>query len=397
MIPIRADYRMTRTPWVNYVIVGINVALYLVGLNGASEAGLRRVNQLLLHPDNPQLYQFFSCIFLHGGFMHLAGNMVFLWVFGNGVNDRFGHGGYLAFYLSGGVLAGIGYLLLSGHAPVLGASGAISAVTGAYLVLLPRVRVTLLNIIYIITTFEVSSLYFLLFQFVFNLYMSLEPKFSGLSESGVAYWAHSSGYVFGIGVTAALLATRLLPRDALDLLNLIHSARRRGQYRRMVASGFDPFKFTSPPGAGAKGKWVEVKAQAAEPQTPQGREAQLRGEIGEIWQRHDLSAVAEKYLQLVQVAEDAVLPQAQQLDVANQLMAEERYPAAADAYERFIKHYGNYEHISDIYLMLGLLYSRYLHQYDQAEHYLQRAIERLGDEKKLQMAKADLQALRQRR
>ena len=102
-------------------------------------------------------------------------------------------------------------------------------------------------------------------------------------------------------------------------------------------------------------------------ETPAGREIQLRREITEAWQQHDLPAATDKYLQLVQIADDAVLPQAQQLDVANQLMAAEQYPAAADAYQRFLKHYPLYEHIGDIYLMLGLLHSRYLHQYDQAE------------------------------
>ena len=88
-----------------------------------------------LHPDQPEILQFFTSVFLHGSWMHLIGNMIFLWVFGNAVNDRFGHVGYAAFYLAGGVLSGLGYVLLAGQAPVLGASGAISAVTGCYLVL----------------------------------------------------------------------------------------------------------------------------------------------------------------------------------------------------------------------------------------------------------------------
>lgn len=398
-IPIRTDYRMARTPWVNYLIIAVNALAFVASYRYVMSSGTTPITHLLLDPDEPHLYQFFTSIFLHGSIMHIVGNMVFLWVFGNAVNDRLGQTGYLAFYLAGGVLAGVGYLLLGGHYPVLGASGAISAVTGAYLVLLPRARVTLLIwLFYFLTTIEVSSLYFLLFQFVFNLWMSLDIRFGGEGSSGVAYVAHSSGYIFGIAVTAALLAVRLLPRDPLDLLNLIRAARRRAHYRRMVQAGLDPFHPIGPQITAPQSRWIDAQATPqAPPGTPEAREMQLRREIATAWGRHDLPEAAGKYLQLIQVAEGALLPQDQQLDVANQLMAVEQYPAAADAYERFMAHYANYEHIADIYLMLGLLYGRYLHQDAQAERLLRLAIDSLQDEHKRQLAQADLEALRHRR
>ena len=135
-IPVRTDYRMKRRPWVNYALVVANVAIFLMGYNGGNE----RIDPYLLNPDAPQLVQFFTSVFLHATGQHIFFNMVFLWVFGNVLNDRLGHVAYLAFYLGGGLLAGVGYILFSGHAPVLGASGAISAVTGAYLVLVPGAR-----------------------------------------------------------------------------------------------------------------------------------------------------------------------------------------------------------------------------------------------------------------
>ncbi len=389
---------MAHKPWVNYLLIGLNLAAFAMSFRWLMGRSTLPIERLFLDPNDLHLYQFFTAIFLHAGVAHLVGNMIFLWVFGNAVNDRLGHVGYLAFYLGGGVLAGVGYILMGGQSPVLGASGAISAVTGAYLVLLPRARVMLLMWYFLVTTFEVSSLYFLLFQFLFNLWLSLTPSLSHVAESGVAYAAHSSGYVFGIAVTAGLLALRLLPRDPLDLLNLIRAARRRAHYRRMVRAGYDPFSFTPRPPVHPPTRQVDAGAIPPAPaETPGALEAQLRRQIDEAWRRHDLSEAAAKYLQLLQVAEGAVLPQEQQLDVANHLMAVEQHPAAADAYERFLKHYGNYEHIADIYLMLGLLYGRYLHQYDQAEQMLQKAIETLKDERKLQWARADLEALRRRR
>ncbi len=394
MIPIRTDYKMTQRPWVNYGLLAVNIALYFAGYNGVTQSGLHKINHLLLQSNAPELYQFISSVFLHASFMHLAGNMMFLWVFGNAINDKFGHVGYLAFYLAGGILAGVGYILLSGHAPVLGASGAIAAVTGAYLVLLPRSRVTVLALLfYVMMPFEISSLYFLAFQVIFNFVMTAGDG------GGVAYAAHSSGYVFGIAVAAGLLALRLLPRDTYDLLNLIKSHQRRSRYKRMVGQGYDPFSYVNPELRRKAGnKWVDARNVAQEaPDSPAGKEMKLRSEISQALLRHDLSGAAAKYLQLVQVVDSPVLSQPQQLDVANHLMSSEQHAAAADAYERFLKHYSSYEYTADICLMLGLLYGRYLHQYDRAEECLTKAIESLDDPQKLQLATSELEAVRRSR
>ena len=396
-IPIRTEYRMAHRPWVNYALVAINVLVYVVGFNGSNKA----IDPWMLNADDPQLVQFFSAAFLHADFMHVAGNMLFLWVFGGPLNDRFGHVAYLAFYLAGAVLSSLGYILLGGSGHLLGASGAISAVTGAYLVLLPQVRLTVLMILYYITTFQMSSLYFVGFQFIYNVLMTATG-----TGGRVAVAAHSAGYVFGIAVGFVVLALRMVPRDQMDLLSMFSHARRRGRYKRMVSQGYKPFQADGPasPAGGPRlepsryGRWVEAKSVRSEPSdTQQARELELRQEITAACARHDLPVAVEKYLQLVQIAEDAVLSRQAQLDVANQLMAQEQYPAAADAYERFLRHYGNYEHTSDIHLMVGLIYGRYLHQYDRAEHYLSQAAARLSDQRKAAMAQAELDAVRHKR
>ena len=393
IIPIRTDYRMTRTPWVNYLLVASNVIIFLLGYDGSHVC---RIDYWLLHPDLPQLHQFVSSVFLHAGWSHLIGNMIFLWVFGNAINDRFGHVGYLAFYLAGGVLAGLGYMVLSGNSPVLGASGAVSAVTGAYLVLLPRVRVTVLFFfLYILTPIEISSLVFLMFQLIWNLWMM--PEISGAAGGGVAYSAHIAGYAYGIILAAALLVTKILPRDAYDLLNLIRNSRRRGRFRRMAAQGYDPFGHVGH-AAGPPRRNVRVKSrQERSSESVGARELELRRGIAEATSRHDLPGAAARYLELVQIVDGAVLPRQQQLDVANQLMSSNQHPAAADAYERFIKHHATYEHIADIYLMLGLIYCRYLDQNDRAERNLEQAVCLLTDPEKIELAKSDLAKIRQDR
>ncbi|MBN1554114.1 MAG: rhomboid family intramembrane serine protease [Phycisphaerae bacterium] len=392
IIPLRTNYRLRKTPWVNYAIIAANVLLYTLGYSASTTEHQMRITAWMLQPDTPMIEQFFSCMFLHAGLIHLLGNMVFLWVFGNAINDKFGHAGYLAFYLAGGVLAGIGYLLLAGTAPVLGASGAIAAVAGAYLVLLPATNVTLLVwLLYLLLPVDVSSLYFILFQFLFDSYMTLSSKITP-GSGGVAYAAHATGYAFGILVAAGMLAAKLLPRDDFDLLHMLKAWRRRAEYRRMARGGFDPFSPTTPP-PGMRN--VEVKTvEIAPAKSASAEELQLRKDISAACGDHNLPEAARLYLQLEPIAENPVLSQQQQLDVANQLMATKSYAAAGRAYERFIEHFPRYEFLGDIHLMLGLLHSRYLRQYDQATASLTRALELLDDPAKKAMADDELANVR---
>ncbi len=396
-IPIRTDYRLRRTPWVNYALLAANIAIFLLGYNGMTEPNQQKIWNWMLRPDAPALSQFFSSVFLHGDWLHLIGNMIFLWVFGNAINDRLGPIGYLAFYLGGGVASGILYVLAGGWIPALGASGAICAVTGAYLVLLPRTRVTVLALLfYVLMPFEISSLFFIAFQVVHNLLMGFTQL--GGQAGGVAYWAHIGGYVFGIAVAAVLLATRILPRSAFDLLNLIRARHRRQRFRRMVWQGYDPFGVGKAGSSGSLSRRVSARSvNTATPDNEMSRELQARRDISDACARQDISAAADKYVELLAIAPDAILPRPQQLDVANQLMSSDRHAQAADAYERFLGHYGNYQHMSDIYLMLGLLYGRYLQEYDRAEQYLQKVIQSVSDPRKVELARDDLEMIRRRR
>ena len=391
IIPIGTDYRFRHKPWMNYLLIAANLVVFAVPQFSKAAAGFE-TDSWMLHPEDPRLFQFFTSVFLHGGWLHLLGNMIFLWVFGNPLNDRLGHAGYLAFYLAGGVAAGIGYVLFSGQAPVLGASGAISAVTGAYLVLLPRARVTVLVfLLYLLIPFEVSSLFFLLLQFLFNV-VSVYTELEG-HGSGVAWFAHITGYIFGFVVAATMLATRILPRDPFDLLSLFRAGGRRVRYKQMVAGGFDPFAGLRRGGQGPQSRREEQDVPLAElpPQTAQ--EMQYRRQIAEAYAQHDLASAAEGYLRLLVFSPEAVLGRAQQLDVANQLMSTDRHLQAAQAYERYLRHYGNSEHGGDVCLMLGLLYRRYLREPLQARQRLEMAARLLRDPRKIELAQSELASL----
>jgi membrane associated rhomboid family serine protease len=144
-----------------------------------------------------------SSQFLHGGFLHLAGNMLFLWIFGNNVEDRLGHGRFLIFYLGCGTLAGLTQWFFSPDSmvPSVGASGAIAGVMGAYLLRFPQAKIlTLVPLGFFITTVEIPAVFFLGFWFLQQAlfsFTSLGAK-TGVDMGGIAYWAHAGGFVFGV-------------------------------------------------------------------------------------------------------------------------------------------------------------------------------------------------------
>ena len=160
-------------------------------------------------PDKSPALSILVAMFLHGGWLHLLGNLLFLWIFGNNVEDRMGHIPYLAFYLLGGLAAfGLQFVLDTGSVvPTLGASGAIAAVLGAYLYLFPGARVTTLVFFFFITIVELPA------GLVLGLWFVLQ-FFSGLGElgrevgGGVAYWAHVGGFAFGLLVAVTVLRGR---------------------------------------------------------------------------------------------------------------------------------------------------------------------------------------------
>jgi membrane associated rhomboid family serine protease len=179
-----------------------------LGLAPAEAAGL----QAFLRErcgDKSWLASVFASMFLHGGWLHLAGNMLFLWIFGNNVEDRLGRVMFALFYVLGGLAAaGLQLAIDPGSAvPNVGASGAVAAVLGSYLVLFPTARIHTLVIFFFITFLDLPAVVVLLGWFVLQL-------FSGVGEigrqvgGGVAYWAHVGGFAFGMLVTWAFFRRR---------------------------------------------------------------------------------------------------------------------------------------------------------------------------------------------
>jgi membrane associated rhomboid family serine protease len=148
--------------------------------------------------------------FLHGGWLHLLGNMLFLWIFANNIEDRFGPIGFLLFYLSGGVVAGLAQVAINPEStiPTVGASGAIAATLGAYLVLFPRARITSLVFLgFFYQLINVPAVVVLVFWFVLQLVDGIASLGVTDASGGVAFFAHIGGFVFG-AMIAVILAGR---------------------------------------------------------------------------------------------------------------------------------------------------------------------------------------------
>lgn len=389
LLPIRTNIRPWRTPYVNYGLIIVNAVIFLVTysphinpLTGQAEILRRGMEHFMLVPLRPALWQYISYAFLHGGIGHIVGNMFFLYLFGNNVNDKLGHIGYLCFYLAGGVFSGVGHTLLSGM-PVLGASGAVAAVTGAYLVLFPQTLITVVYWFIFIGTMEVPALYFIAFKLIFwdNVLERNMPN--------VAYGAHLSGYAFGILAVLGLLASRLISTSDLDLWSMLKQWNRRRRYRDAVTGDFDPFS------AAATAKKIKVKEIKETPAQKKQNEKiqQLRQDIANWIARRNLSDAAKVYLELMEVDSSQILPHQQLLDIANQLASINKPRESAEAYEQFLAHYNSYEYSEQVELMLGILYSRYLDKPGPAKKYLSAAAEKLSDSGQLKMCRDELARL----
>jgi len=203
MIPLRDVIPSRTTPYVTTTLVGLNALVYIYAFLFVPRFD-RFVAAYGLIPADFSVTTLFTSMFLHGGLLHVAGNMLFLWIFGDNVEDRMGHGRFLVFYLLCGVAAAVGQILIDPASPVpmVGASGAVAGVMGAYFVLYPHSRiVTLIPIFVFFHVIELPAVLFLglwfLLQFVSGL-GSLAVTAGGEPTGGVAFWAHIGGFVAGL-------------------------------------------------------------------------------------------------------------------------------------------------------------------------------------------------------
>ena len=205
MIPLRSTERVYGATVVTLSLIIINTLIFLYQATLSPYALNEFVTQWGIVPDQMRgmgLITLGTSMFLHGGWLHLGGNMLFLWVFGRNVEDLIGGARFLVFYLIGGIAAGIVHVMVNAYSrqPTIGASGAIAAVMGAYLIKFPRSRIlTLIFIVFFVTTSEIPAaimlLYWFAIQFVSGIGSLASTDYTG---GGVAWFAHVGGFLVGM-------------------------------------------------------------------------------------------------------------------------------------------------------------------------------------------------------
>lgn len=212
MLPFKDNIPTERFPLITVVFIAINVAMFFYELtleaSGQLDSFLTEYGMTpyevthgvsLVPRGLPVYVTLFTSMFLHGGWLHLGGNMLYLWIFGNNVEDSMGRFRFVIFYLGCGLLASLAQIAIdpASDIPNIGASGAIAGVLGGYLLLFPRAKVTtLVFLLVFITVVQLPAIFVLMFWFLFQLFYGLSEL--GSSTGGVAYFAHIGGFVAGL-------------------------------------------------------------------------------------------------------------------------------------------------------------------------------------------------------
>lgn len=380
ILPIRTESVVRRTPTLNYILIGINAVCFLLldeGLFGGAMTEFKQ-RYLFFRSDEPALHQFFTYQFLHADVMHLLGNMIFLWVFGNSVNAKMGNGPYLVFYLAGGVFAAWGYGWMNpGFSYLLGASGAVASITTAYLALFPRSRVTVFVWLFFFIHFiELPAMVIIGVKII--VWDNIVAPWLGQSEQ-IAHGAHLSGYFFGFAGALGMLLVRALPRDQFDILAVWKRWKQRRDFSAVM----------SDPAAAARAQHGSVARQVSYDPNERSEHdasiekiADLRGQIAGALERGDVDEGVTLYEQLITDHPDQCMSERQQLEIARACYGSGRFEQAAAAFRRLVESYPQSVEAGNVGLLLGIIYARDLKKFDEAEPYLAGAMDALRDEER---------------
>lgn len=371
ILPTGTDRPLRRPTTTTYALIGATAIAFMVQvvLAGARTGDSRAIDPFVLGPGSG-FWTYVTYQFLHGDLWHFAGNILFLFVFGPNVEDRFGRWWFLLFYLLGGVIAGAVHMLVDA-APVIGASGAIAAVTGAYLILFPRTRIKAILLFFLIMPVLIPAPWFIGFA-IFK-----DVALRTVGHSNVATAAHLGGYAFGIGVSFTLLATGVLAREPYDLFTLLRQARRRRVFRGLAA---EHDFYAGAPRKGAKSERRESPGAAAGEAERDDQRMRMRANVSRAVSRSEADAAERAYRTLLEAHATDTLPRAMQLSLGNLLFSSGKREAAATAYEGFLRGNPDDAEAPRVRLMLALIAARDLNDPVRAKQLLARCEGRLRSE-----------------
>lgn len=414
LIPLGTDRPLARKTVVTHLLIVVTVAAF-IGQYAARQFALDWWGpiemDLLIWRRNFHWWALLSHAFLHGSFMHIAGNMLFLWVFGPNIEDRFGRLGFLVFYLLGAAAAGGVHIAFDSH-PALGASGAIAACTGAYLIMFPHTTVRVLSLLFVIGLLQVPAWWFV------GLSVAWDILAQSAGSQGVAHMAHLGGYAYGAVVGFVLLWTRVLPREPYDVFSAARQAYRRRQIRS-AATGRERELEQRRQRIAAPGRERHSAEEAARVE----RLAAARAEIVRLISAGSLAEAGAAYKSLAEEYAAGSSPETTEgsdregrsgersggdggfgggatllsrrhmYELANYFYISGDQRAAVYTYERFLEGYPSDPEAPEVRLLLGRLNARYLNDPVRAKALLKEAIPGLRDAQVREMAERELEAL----
>ncbi len=379
LIPLSIDRPLRRPTLVNHWLMAINVAVYVVEMTLkalAPDAFNQMLAFMAMRPSQFEPWTVVTYQFAHADFLHLLFNMLFLFIFGPAVEDKFGRVRYLLFYLAGGAAAG-GLHAAFFPNPLIGASGSIAGVTGAFLVFFPFTHVRVLLFFILIGTFSIPSWWLIAFAIARDIFMQ------GLGGAGnVAHLAHLGGYAWGIGLSLLLLATGKIEREPFDLFSVGRQRWRRRQFKEVTSGGDSPWR-SDLSKAPRKTRKETAREQAEEQAARKARDvirAKIRGD--------DAPGAAQEFKRFSSAGGDPRLGRDDLLLVANELFRLEERRASAAAYESFVTRFASDPETPGARLMLGLMYARYLDAPEEARAHLESAKGRLSDGSQRELAES---------
>ena len=365
LIPLGTDRALKRKPVITQALIGLNVAVYVLILAGFRYGGWDLVEISgwgAFDTRQPErVWTMFTSMFMHdpSGISHILFNMIFLWAFGCAVEDRLGRLGFLGFYIAGGVAAALmqwAFATLQGDpSRMIGASGAVCAVSGGFAALFPRAKIRIFILFFYIGVIWIPALVVVGLFFALDFIGQL-TNFLGLRTGNTAFAAHLGGSVFGFSIAFLLLATKLLKRDDFDIFFLFKQSRRRAAMRSATADSIGGAWASASSDTPERLAKARSKKPPAPTEPPIIREA--RNDIRNLLVDHQPKEAARRYASMLKDHPDFMLSADHQLDVASSLFAEGMFDEASKAYELFLAKHPHDRRVAETAMLLAVLYVR---------------------------------------
>jgi len=401
IIPLGTERPSTRLPIVTLALIGLNVAAFIAFVGFARsqatdiEDGAQGVVARFAYESGKagEWWRLITCTFLHSptDWLHIAGNMLFLWVFGPSVEGRLGRIGFSVLYLLGAVGASFAHGMVS-SAPVIGASGAVAAVSGAFIILYPRVPFRILLFFFMVGVYTIPAYWFIL--------AAIARDFLGMAgASGVSHAAHLGGYAVGMVGMTLLLATGVLKREPqYDLISIFKHKQRLREFRAANELNSEREKKVK-----ASGTKTSAKSSAKAGPEPSSADsdaiAKARAAVSSELSRHDLPAAIGAYKALLSAfpagGTAIILSRQNQLAIANALFEAGEHATALPAYRHFLVLYAKDKQAAHVRLIIGLIRTRYVPEAVEAQREIEAAMPDLHDPEDAALARQLLSELGQ--